>query len=112
TMTGTGTWSSGTISGGGTFLVDVGATLTIDAANGLTTLDDVVFENDGTVNYTATATSGNYLQLRNGATIRNTGTFDIKDNQPIRIAVIIIGSSVRPSAVSPITIANDGGTWK
>src|SRR5439155_7101551 len=85
TMTGSGTLSSGVLSsGGGTFLVDAGATLTIDAANGIVDLDDVVFENDGTVNYTATASSGNYLQLRSGSSIRNTGTFDIKDNQPIK----------------------------
>jgi uncharacterized repeat protein (TIGR01451 family) len=115
TMTGSGTWSNGTIegiSGAETFLVDTGATLTIDAANGIANLAAVVFENDGTVNYTATATSGNYLQLMSGATIHNTGTFDIQDNQPIRIAVIIIGTGVRPLAVSPIAINNDGGTWK
>ena len=43
---------------------------------------------------TATASSGNYLQLMNGATIRNTGTFDIKDDQPIKIAAIALANKI------------------
>ncbi|HEV2720552.1 MAG TPA: DUF11 domain-containing protein, partial [Thermoanaerobaculia bacterium] len=114
TMTGTGTWASGTISdSGGTFDVAGGATLTISAANGVATLNDVTFENDGTVNYTATPASGNDLELENGAQILNKGTFDIRDDQPIRTVVVIIGTGrTRPSIVAiPVSITNDG-TWK
>ena len=113
-MTGSGTWSSGNISSssGGTFLVDSGATLTIDAANGTPAIAGATFENDGTVNYTATPSSGNFLELTNGGSILNKGTFDIKDDQPIRLGLIIIGNGARPSAlIPPSTITNDG-TWK
>jgi uncharacterized repeat protein (TIGR01451 family) len=112
-LTGTGTWSGGTISGSNVY-VDGAAALTIDAANGNATLDTVAFQNDGTTTYTATPLSGRYLELRNGATIVNNGTFDIKDDQPIRISVVIIGTGRRPrpsSASAVSTIANHG-TWK
>jgi uncharacterized repeat protein (TIGR01451 family) len=113
-MTGSGTWSAGTIgsSSGGTFYVDGGATLTIDAANGVCDISGITFENDGTVNYTATPASGNYLQLFGGGSILNTGTFNIKDDQPIKVGFIIIGDAPRPNVVlGPSAITNDG-TWK
>jgi uncharacterized repeat protein (TIGR01451 family) len=110
-LTGSGTWSSGTISGSN-FYVDNGAALTIDGVNGNATLDGVAFENDGTTTYSAASPSE--LDLRNGATIINNGTFNITGNQPIRITTVIIGTGRRPRpdiVVVPITIANHG-TWK
>jgi len=110
-MAGTGTWSGGTMRyDDGTFYVDPGATLTIDSANGVTTLDTAVIDNEGTVNYTATGTvpagssrkpiralsvSG-YLELRNNSTIFNDGLFDIQTDSPIVSTTgFIIGDSVK-----------------
>jgi len=109
-MTGSGTWSAGTIQyDDGEFIVDDGATLTIDSANGVTTLDTAVIENFGTINYTATGSlllgvrrpvkalsSGYYLQLNNGSTIYNDGLFDIKTDSPIVSNSLIIGDSLKP----------------
>jgi uncharacterized repeat protein (TIGR01451 family) len=113
-MTGSGTWSDGTIgsSTGGTFFVDGGAVLTIDAANGVTRISGATFENDGTVDYTATPASGNYLELFNGGSIVNTGTFNIKDDQPIKLGFIIIGEGPRPHTVNPPNSITNDGTWK
>jgi uncharacterized repeat protein (TIGR01451 family) len=101
-MYGTGTWSGGTMTGAfgdGTFFVDEGATLTIDSANGVTTIDLTTLQNDGTVNYTAGAVGGGtfgkhrpiralialpqYLELINGASILNGGLFDIQTDTQI-----------------------------
>ncbi len=103
-MFGTGTWSGGTIAqDDGEFTVVAGATLTIDSANGMTTLDTAVMENDGTVLYTAgslsairthrlralTASPGN-LVLSNSSAIFNDGTFDIETDT--QIASTTVGS--------------------
>jgi uncharacterized repeat protein (TIGR01451 family) len=110
-MSGNGTWSAGTIQyDDGEFIVDDGATLTIDSANGITTLDTAVIENFGTINYTATGSlllgvrrpvkallsSGYYLELNNGSTIFNDGLFDIKTDSPIVSNSLIIGESLKP----------------
>jgi len=114
TMFGSGTWSGGTIegyTGTGSFVVNGGATLTIDAASASTTLNNVTFENDGAVDYTAAAP--NDLEMANGAQILNKGTFNITNDQPIRIVIIIIGSGrVRPTLVSPPPAITNDGTWK
>jgi uncharacterized repeat protein (TIGR01451 family) len=111
-MTGTGTWSAGTIQyDDGEFVVADGATLTIDSSNGITTLDTAVIENQGTINYAATGSSasgvqrrvkgltvssGYYLQLNNGSTIYNDGLFDIQTDSPIVSNAVVAGQSVKP----------------
>src|SRR5438270_10829975 len=110
-MTGTGTWSAGTIQyDDGDFIVAPGAILTIDSANGITKLDTAVIENEGTINYTATGTvlaasarrpakalttgSGYYMELDNSSTIYNDGVFDIQTDSPIvsGASIMITGS--------------------
>jgi hypothetical protein len=97
-MSGTGTWSGGTMAqDDGAFIVDFGATLTIDSALDMTRLDTAVLDNEGTILYTASqgiivgarkpigklsASAGN-LELRNSSVIFNDGTFDIQGNAPI-----------------------------
>jgi len=107
-MTGTGTWSAGTIQfDDGEFVVYNDATLNIDSANGVTTLDTAIIENLGTINYTATGSlslgvhrpvkalsSGYYLQLNNSSTIFNDGLFDIQTDSPI-----VSNSLSRPTSV-------------
>jgi uncharacterized repeat protein (TIGR01451 family) len=110
-MTGTGTWSAGTIQyDDGEFVVYYDAILNIDAANGNTTLDTAVIENLGTINYTAGSvsigfgrrpvkallSSGNYLELKNFSTIYNDGLFDIKTDSPIVSTSFVIGDSLKP----------------
>ena len=110
-MTGTGTWSAGTIQyDDGEFVVYYDATLTIDAANGNTTLDTAVIENLGTINYTAGTmldaparkpvkallSSGNYLELANNSIIYNDGLFDIQTDSPIVSTSFVIGDSLKP----------------
>lgn len=120
-MSGTGTWSGGTIAqDDGTFFVDGGATLTIDSANGNTKLDTAVLENDGTINYTAgsisvlrkrgpiraLSTPGN-LELSDSSAIFNDGLFDIQTDSPITSTTgVIIGSgkgtaTAQSKAVTP-----------
>jgi len=100
-MFGLGTWSGGTMAyDDGTFYVDSGATLTIDSANSVTKLDGAVMDNDGgTILYTAGSggpgpvnarkkvrpllSSGYYLELHDGSTIVNDGTFDIQTDTQI-----------------------------
>ncbi len=96
TMDGTGTWSGGTMNGLGDFFdVAPGATLTIDAATGIPTIDGLFFANDGTVNYTATVASGNYLEFDNSPVFDNTGLFDIQTDVKINVgAPVIIGMSM------------------
>ena len=114
-IAGTGTWSGGTIAqNDGTFFVDSGATLTIDSANGVTRLDTAVMENDGTILYTAgassvlskqppvlalTLSSGN-LELSNSSAIFNDGTFDIQTDTQIASTTVSVGG-VRASNVGP-----------
>jgi len=109
---GSGTWSAGTIQyDDGEFVVAEGATLTIDSANGITTLDTAVIENLGTINYTATGSvlagavrkpvkallsSGYYLELKNDSVIFNDGLFDIKTDSPIVSTSFVIGDSLKP----------------
>jgi len=118
-MSGTGTWSGGTIAqDDGTFFVNTGATLTIDSANGVTKLDTAVMENDGTILYTAgatvsairkrrvralTATPGN-LELSNSSTIFNDGMFNIEtDTQIASTTGVIIGFSKTVATASVTT---------
>lgn len=118
-MSRTGTWSGGTIAqDDGTFFVDAHATLTIDSANGVTTLDTAVMQNDGTILYTAgslsalrkrrvsalTATPGN-LELSNGSTIFNDGTFNIETNTQIASTGVIVGFAKTAPAGSPAASA-------
>jgi len=97
-MSGTGTWSGGTMAqDDGAFIVDFGATLTIDSALDMTRLDTAVLDNEGTILYTASASilsearkrirkllsSGGNLELSNSSVIFNDGTFDIQGDAPI-----------------------------
>jgi uncharacterized repeat protein (TIGR01451 family) len=129
-MTGTGTWSDGTIadSGSGLFTVAGGATLTIDAATCVPTLDGIELVNDGTILYTPTAVSTNHLQMA-GATITNNGIFDMQADAPISIASIVVDAAAVKSdgcssaARKRMPVRSDGlffdpsfivnnGTWK
>jgi uncharacterized repeat protein (TIGR01451 family) len=96
-MSGTGTWSGGTMAqDDGAFIVDFGATLTIDSALAMTRLDTAVMNNEGTILYTASSgiiaearkrirklSSAGNLELSNSSVIFNDGTFDIQGNAPI-----------------------------
>ena len=88
----TGTWSGGTINGtgGGTFYVDSGATLTIDAATATAVINGGTLSNQGTTDYTADASGSNDLELGNGAIIQNDGTFDIRTDAPIVVGSILV----------------------
>jgi uncharacterized repeat protein (TIGR01451 family) len=112
-MTGTGTWSAGTIQyNDGTFIVDSGAVLNITAANGNTTLDTAVIENDGTINYTAATVlvagvrrpvkalfaSAYDLELKNSSTIYNYGLFDIQTDAPIVSSTVVVVTSLKPGS--------------
>lgn len=134
TMTGTGTWSGGTIGtnsivigdtrrsivrngtsrsvAGGEFHVDSAATLTIDGVTGVPALRATTLSNAGTVRYTSTVASNNYFTLRDGSLLLNDGVFDIRTDAPILSAFsVIVGSSrMQPNAVlaSTNTIDNAG----
>jgi uncharacterized repeat protein (TIGR01451 family) len=115
TMTGTGTWSCGTIGAGGIILAGAdsnaaavsgpagafhvagSATLTIDAASGSPTIEGALFLNYGTVKYTGIAASGNYFTLKNDALLENHGTFDIRTDAPILSTSTILVVSVTSS---------------
>jgi uncharacterized repeat protein (TIGR01451 family) len=105
TMGGTGTWSGGTMNASNPnayFLVADGATLTIDAATGAPTDDFLIFANDGTVNYTADATSPtNYLTFANEAIADNTGLFDIQTDAQIASAGGFIVGFAKTGTASP-----------
>jgi uncharacterized repeat protein (TIGR01451 family) len=102
-LTAYGTWSGGTMSGSdGAFVVESGATLTIDAASGTPTLYDTYFENDGVVNYTAAA-AGPYLTLSNGAYIANEGTFDLQTDAAIVSTVWFGGGDALRARASSVT---------
>ncbi|HEX7139352.1 MAG TPA: hypothetical protein VF219_15965, partial [Vicinamibacterales bacterium] len=73
TMSGTGTWSGGSITGTDVFDVASGATMTIDCANNNVLLKGAQLTNDGTTNYTCTVASGFDLTMTN-ATLSNNGT--------------------------------------
>jgi uncharacterized repeat protein (TIGR01451 family) len=129
-MTGTGTWSSGTISSaGGKFIVDTGSMLTIDDASGETVLDAAKFENDGTVRYTAGTvsvmnvrrrartqavvplSSPNELAIANGSLFTNNGTFDVQGDQPItNTAPIIIMDGAAPAPVTSKRLRRHGAS--
>ena len=118
-MTGTGTWSAGTIRyDGGTFFVDGGANLTIDSTNNVTTLQTAVIENAGTILYAdgsvlggslrpiraLTAAPSGYLELKDSATIFNDGLFDIKTDHQIASTTSLIGEfgkRIRSAMVTP-----------
>ncbi len=98
-MTGTGTWSAGTIRyDDGTFVVDSGATLNITAANGNTTLSTAVIENLGTINYNALFSSTYHLDLLDSSTIFNDGLFDLQTDAPIVSSTSIMGMAVKSAS--------------
>lgn len=116
-MFGTGTWSGGTMSfDDGTFLVDSGATLTIDAANDVTQLNTAVIENYGTILYTpgqivglgkrhpvrSLTTSPGYLELKGGSAIFNDGLFDIQSDAQI-------ASTISTSAPTSTSLPSPAG---
>jgi uncharacterized repeat protein (TIGR01451 family) len=105
-MTGTGSWSAGTMRyDDGEFIVDPGATLNITAADGNPTLSTAVLENLGTITYTAGAplagiprkqagallTPTFYLDLLDSSIIYNDGVFDIQTDSPIVSSTSSIG---------------------
>jgi len=112
TLTGTGTWSAGNITGNGTFVVATGATLTIDGATGPPTLSGHL-QNDGTVYYTAPAP---YELDTLSATIVNNGLFDIQTDQPISEFFFVGDLKTKPKKtgsdgliiISSSTIQNNG----
>ena len=114
TMTGTGTWSGGTMNGGGGgsfFDVAPGATLTIDAATGFPTIDGtfgLLFANDGTVDYTADPLSGRYLKFINGAFFDNTGLFDIQTDAQIFAGTVTFAKG-QVSSASDRTLPGGAG---
>jgi uncharacterized repeat protein (TIGR01451 family) len=128
TMTGNGTWSGGTIGSnaiiivdtvartpgsvsassrsvaGGEFHIATSGTLTIDGTAGAPTLRASTLTNAGTINYTATVVSGNYLSLRDSAVILNDGLFDIKTDAPIKQGfTIILGATTGEPAANSVT---------
>jgi uncharacterized repeat protein (TIGR01451 family) len=125
-MTGTGTWTGGTMDGFGAFhLTD---TLTIDASNNSPTIDSIELVNDGTITYqgvngpvdvkkpAVTAAGGrdlspltihrpassaffsSALALQNTALLSNYGLFEIRTDLPIVSAAPVSGSSIAPVA--------------
>jgi uncharacterized repeat protein (TIGR01451 family) len=95
-VTGSGTWSNGTIAGAGTFLLDTGAAMDIDASSGSPTLDGAIFSNNGTVRYFVSAIAGSrrrtdgvmagppgVFTLANGPRFDNIGTFDMQTDSRI-----------------------------
>ena len=72
------TWAGGTMSGSGTTILDALQTLTINAATTYCYLDGRTFTNNGTILYSP---APQYLQIYNGATLNNAGTFTITDDQ-------------------------------
>jgi len=108
TVTGSGTWSGGTMfstNANAFFGVASGAAMTIDAATGFPTDDFLLFANDGTVTYNATVASGNYLKFMNDALVDNTGLFDIQTD-----VQIFSGSGVSVSSVTKAASAPDART--
>jgi len=100
TMTGEGSWSSGTIDGaGGSFVVASGATLTIDGSSGVTKLQQVELINDGTIAYVTADGSSSYLTFTNSF-LTNNATFDIQTDAPI----------VRDEDSSSMIVAHGGST--
>ncbi|MEA2413381.1 MAG: hypothetical protein QOI58_38 [Thermoanaerobaculia bacterium] len=117
-MYGTGTWSGGTMSGvfgDGTFFVDEGAVLTIDAKYSVATIDTTFLENDGTINYTpggsslggrpqravrALLSTPQYLELDNGSSIINHGLFDLKTDTQIAAGSPIIAETMKKAAAA------------
>ncbi len=108
-ITGDGTWSCGTIDGT-SFTVAAGATLTIDGANSDMFLVVDTLTNDGTILYTATDLSGNWLTFDGGALVNN-GLFDIQGDAPIDLfAIIVLEQSSAAVVVGPAgnSITNAG----
>jgi uncharacterized repeat protein (TIGR01451 family) len=91
-----GVWSGGTIKGTNVFHITCcAASLTINGANGNTTLGAVELFNEGLVTYTSPSPYALHVQ---GSLITNAGTFDIKTDQPIVQDVLI--NNVRPGTRS------------
>ncbi|HEV7484976.1 MAG TPA: hypothetical protein VGQ65_04795 [Thermoanaerobaculia bacterium] len=125
-MYGTGTWSGGTMSGAsgdGTFFVDAGGVLTIDSNNSVTSIDQTVLENDGTVNYTAggsiivlgkhrpiRALSAQYLEVANGGSIVNGGLFDIQTDTQIAAGPGVIVGTVKTARTRSRAVSTSGRT--
>ncbi|HJW93976.1 MAG TPA: hypothetical protein VJ901_10175, partial [Thermoanaerobaculia bacterium] len=98
TLHGSGDWTSGVMNGSGTFLVDSGASFTINGISGNTAIAGITFQNDGSVAYTTPAP--NQLTT-SGATITNNGMFDIQTDQPIAEAAIVVGDVKKTAKKKP-----------
>jgi uncharacterized repeat protein (TIGR01451 family) len=98
TITGSGTWSGGTLTGlSGSLFVGNGATLTIDANGGFPIIAGKL-ENDGTTIYDSTL---NPLELDNSGEIYNTGLFDIQTDVKIIAKTGVVISSRRVATAAP-----------
>jgi uncharacterized repeat protein (TIGR01451 family) len=97
-----GVWSGGKITGTNVFHVACcGASLTINGANGNTTLSGgVELFNEGLVTYTSPSPNALHVQ---GSLITNTGTFDIQTDQPIVQDAVI--TNLRPGTRSTTPVA-------
>jgi uncharacterized repeat protein (TIGR01451 family) len=73
-------WEGGTIGGSGAFTNAAISQLDIDGVIGAMTLDGRTLTNDGVLHFTSPS---NALTLTNGASIANTGTFELQDNAAI-----------------------------
>lgn len=106
-MYGLGAWGGGTITGPAPFVVDGGATLTIDASLDSPYLGSGTILNDGTVNYLGT--SPNAFILTGSAVIDNAGTFDIQTDRPIEVGIV---GSVAALVSSGNPLIDNTGTLK
>jgi len=113
-------WSSGTLGGPGTTTIASGATLELDGASGKAMNGSRILANQGTVVFGGTGG----LTLTSGATVNNTGLFDIQSDADITyggstVPVInnLAGGTFRKSAaganettVGGSVTFNNGGT--
>ena len=109
-VSGAFTWAGGsevsTLGGGHTIVNGTGS---IDGTSGVMALDKRILDNAGTTTYTS---ASNTLDVRNGATINNSGTFDLRTNTPINRTAGAGGFSnsgtlkkTTTTGVSPLAVA-------
>lgn len=111
-------WTGGNLSmglNGGTMTLPAGKTMAIDGAAGSKVLNNVKFNNAGTVNYTSGRLLGQSLQMNNGTAVNNTGVFTYLGAQGVdglagTAAFENRGTLQNASAAAVNAFANRGGT--